>query len=276
MGGHPKFPIMPWPGELTHSFLCYFQNWARGIFSSWDHSVLWPYNKRSIPDKPQVLWRPLQAAWKWKVAALRTKCRFWFSFLFSFFNWGKVCCLLKQEGEVKTKQSWIMEQCGGTYPLWMTPSHSPTHRMLPGLHYEAGNGSKNHTKYIKYVLKNLISKPSCVTQQKFYMQINPILCVYSSEFVGPPLFASICPGATGTPQCHDVITAVGAEPFGPWGRLICCTETSSVGRCGQSAPLKMACSPWLPPHKEKGFGQLYAFGKWTVQMSCNWWDGNTL
>lgn len=41
-----------------------------------------------------------------------------------------------------------------------------------------------------------------------------------------------------TPQCHDVITAVGAEPFGPLGRLICHTETSSVGHCGQSAALK--------------------------------------
>lgn len=43
---------------------------------------------------------------------------------------------------------------------------------------------------------------------------------YNIELVEPPCPANVWFGIVGTPQCHDVITAVGAEPFGPWGRLI--------------------------------------------------------
>lgn len=58
------------------------------------------------------------------------------------------------------------------------------------------------------------------------------------------------PGGARTSQWHDVITAVGAEPFDPWGRLICHTEPSSGGLCGQSTTLKMLCSPWLLSHNK--------------------------
>ena len=37
------------------------------------------------------------------------------------------------------------------------------------------------------------------------------------SFVEPPCPAGVWLGAARTPQCHDVITAVGAEPFGPAG-----------------------------------------------------------
>lgn len=52
----------------------------------------------------------------------------------------------------------------------------------------------------------------------FEKKLNYSLLVLSYlSFVEPPCPASVWLGAARTPQCHDVITAVGAEPFGPPG-----------------------------------------------------------
>lgn len=124
---------MPWPVKLRHSFLCFLQNWANKIFSSWDHSALWPYNKWSIPDKPQFYGdHPMlyenKKSWLWEQNAD-----------FFFFT-GK--SLPASQSKRRSLNKAELNH-GGVRRHISSLDNPLTHRMLTGLYYEAGNDS-NH------------------------------------------------------------------------------------------------------------------------------------
>lgn len=71
----------------------------------------------------------------------------------------------------------------------------------------------------------------------------------AKAWIGSLVGHSSSPGAVRTPQCHDVITAVGGEPFAPWGEG---GGHLSVTQTHPQWDFKMLCSPWLPPHSRGG------------------------
>lgn len=130
------------------------------------------------------------------------------------------------------KAAGITDGCRDSYPLW-------THRMLTGLRSEAGKGSNNviHRMIQPNSLPNfpVKGKSLAVIGGPFGLSSNP----------GRDL-----PGAARTPQCHDVITAVGAEPFAPLRGDLSVTQT-------HQQDFKIPCSPWLLPQNRGGLIQTH-------------------